>query len=220
MMNLVIEEEALVLMKNWAEMVRVGGNLREVFADEQDNLTTHIALSPDDVLCLLSYVGVRYFRTYFGLNKAKKFVLLVWGEDDKNRRVTDFFACETTGIERFEEVQFEHNPLLEHSIPAVLGQSWLRAWANLEVVHEEIFKLYGDVLRGYTMEEKVLRDALTLKGNTVYFCFVYHTHKQRNDAGTFGLMLLGGNETPQSGLFQNRMHPCPYTCSPLVKKLS
>jgi hypothetical protein len=215
----VTEKQAVGLLKNWAEEVRVGGNLREVFSDEQGALMTNIALDKEAVLCLLSYVGVAHFRVYFGLNEAKKFVLVVWGEDDKNRRLTDFFVCERAGFQRFEKVYFEHQPLLPHSISEVLGKPWLEAWANLVAVHEDIFKLYGEVLRGYTMAEKVLRDALTAQGKEVHFCFTYHTHAQRSDAGTFGLMLLGANETPESGLFQDRLHPCPYTCSPLAKKL-
>lgn len=227
---LVSQEEFDEYTTVWAQQLSDPGPvpLSTYFATPNGkSLLTHVYLTAEDVIHLISTVGTVTVKARFAIQPVDgqpTFTVILFGADARNTRTTAYLAATVPGAKS----PVRHVAVAEGPVPNCLAMQWITNWQQQpeKKIDRTLFEAPDGPLRGYTFLLADFLDTLfpltEITGEYLRLSFALHQYYKPGPvaeaaAATFGLV-LDMSITPtlrdlEAGdLFYDISMPCPSTC--------
>ena len=155
----------------WTDAVAREESLLHYFQDSSENppplpaeKLQYVTFSVQDMIALVSTVGVRYIRAQFillptplGIDTSPRFTVVLYALDSLKCRISAYFAGNVT-MEAMKPSKPSNGN--DGAVPFDLVQTWLKAWQTLPDVKSDMFGTNYGPLQGYIFDLRDFIDPL------------------------------------------------------------
>jgi hypothetical protein len=147
----------------WTDAVSKEGSLSPFFLNYPNSYISpttvpveklqYVTFSVNDMVALVSTVGVRYIRAQFVLlppaEGVVRFTVVLYALDSQRGRISAYYAGATGAMVPGALPATPDSPNAGGELPVDLVQSWIGAWQNLTDISPDMFDTNYGPLQGY-----------------------------------------------------------------------